>query len=314
MKYGYLVDKKFREAFEHFLGYRPKYYGELMLSDEALAFNPWVQQVWSDLRECSIESIGDAAQRLRRIQRDWVPYSYHLRRRTELIAEKLRAPAQKTLCEFPALGAQRPLGVFALVENERMMYSNKLSSQFPLGQLRFDENHQDPPSRAYLKLWEAFTRMNTLPQAGERCMDLGASPGGWTWVLANLNCKVIAVDRTPLDDKLMKHDLVEFAQASAFAMQPSEVGPVDWIFSDVICYPQKLLTFVRRWIESQMCSNFICTLKFQGADNYEVIKEFLAIPNSHILHLTHNKHELTWVRLSDDYAGMKIDGCTHCII
>ena len=37
-----------------------------------------------------------------------------------------------------------------------------------------------PPSRAYQKLEEAFAWMGTAPRPGETCVDLGASPGGWT--------------------------------------------------------------------------------------------------------------------------------------
>jgi 23S rRNA (cytidine2498-2'-O)-methyltransferase len=38
-------------------------------------------------------------------------------------------------------------------------------------------------------------------------------------------------------------------------------------------------------------------LKFQGDDHYGVIRDFAAIPGGHVLHLSHNKHELTWMRL-----------------
>ena len=43
--------------------------------------------------------------------------------------------------------------------------------------------------------------------------------------------------------------------------------------------------------------NFVCTIKFQGATDFETMRAFAAIPGSRLLHLHHNKHELTWVRL-----------------
>ena len=74
-----------------------------------------------------------------------------------------------------------------------------------------------------------------------------------------------------------------------------EEEPFDWIFSDVICYPERLLEWVTRWIASEKCSNFIVTLKFQGTEHYGVIPKFAALHGSHILHLSSNKHELTWI-------------------
>ena len=61
------------------------------------------------------------------------------------------------------------------------------------GEYEFQEDKTSPPSRAYLKLWELFTRLGHWPRSGERVLDLGASPGGWTFVLANqLGANVVA--------------------------------------------------------------------------------------------------------------------------
>ena len=84
---------------------------------------------------------------------------------------------------------------------------------------------------------------------------------------------------------------------SAFALDPRSVGRVDWLFSDVICYPKRLLALIRRWLEAGTVRRFACTIKFQGATDFETMREFAAIPGSQLLHLHHNKHELTWVRL-----------------
>ncbi|MGZ3426947.1 MAG: SAM-dependent methyltransferase [Polyangia bacterium] len=39
------------------------------------------------------------------------------------------------------------------------------------------------PSRAAMKLEEAFLWLDRAPDPGDVCVDLGAAPGGWTWVL-----------------------------------------------------------------------------------------------------------------------------------
>jgi hypothetical protein len=40
-----------------------------------------------------------------------------------------------------------------------------------------------PPSRAYLKLWEVFSRLGVTPKKDDLCLDLGPSPRGWSWEL-----------------------------------------------------------------------------------------------------------------------------------
>ena len=44
--------------------------------------------------------------------------------------------------------------------------------------------------------------------------------------------------------------------------------------------------------------NFVCTIKFQGETDHGAAAAFAAIPGSRLLHLHHNKHELTWMRLA----------------
>ena len=64
--------------------------------------------------------------------------------------------------------------------------------------MEFIEDKHSPSSRAYLKLWETFTRFQEYPKEGDKCLELGAAPGGWTWVLANLGCKVTLSIEPPL--------------------------------------------------------------------------------------------------------------------
>jgi 23S rRNA (cytidine2498-2'-O)-methyltransferase len=41
--------------------------------------------------------------------------------------------------------------------------------------------------------------------------------------------------------------------------------------------------------------NFVCTLKFQGETDHDSAAAFAAIPGARLLHLHHNKHELTFL-------------------
>lgn len=162
------------------------------------------------------------------------------------------------------------------------------------GEVNFNENKTDPPSRAYLKLWEFFTITGQFPKAGEKVMDLGSSPGGWTWVLDQLGANVLSVDKAPLSPDLKLSKRVKHIEESAFGLEPKQIGPVDWLFSDIICYPERLLQLVNRWREAKMARNFVCTIKFQGETNMDVVKQFAAIDGANVRHLFNNKHELTF--------------------
>lgn len=257
----------------------------------------WAENVWLDPVRIPIASIGDAAKRLKALQRNWWPYSYQLHRRIQLIQEQLPHVAAKPL-EFPDTRVKAPLGSYTLLDQDTLLASPNCTSLFPNGEPRFRQFKEGPPSRAYLKLFEALTRIGTHPAAGETCVELGASPGGWTWVLARLGAQVIAYDRADLDPSLMRLPNVKAVKGDAFAATPDKVGAIDWLFSDIICYPERMLEHARLWLDSGLCKNFVCTVKFQGTAHYGVIPEFLKIPGSQLFHLFHNKHELTWVRLA----------------
>jgi len=109
-------------------------------------------------------------------------------------------------------------------------------------------NRRGPPSRAYLKLWEALTVFGCRPEPGETCLDLGASPGGWSWALQGMGAHVVSVDKAPLAPEIARLPGIEHRQESAFALDPRVIGPVDWVFSDVVCYPERLLALVERWL------------------------------------------------------------------
>ncbi len=169
-----------------------------------------------------------------------------------------------------------------------MLASGSKSSPFPNGECRFLEDHIGPPSRAYLKLWEALTRLGIRPGPGDDCLDLGASPGGWTWVLARLGAEVTAVDKAPLDPAVAAMPGVSAMIESAFALPPR---PVDWLVCDVIAYPARTLALLERWLP--FARHVVCTIKFQGDTDHDSAERIAALPGVRLVHLFHNKHELT---------------------
>lgn len=294
---AYLAAEGFEDQLRVELGRRiVAEHGRLMICDGPASPTAWAANVWHAAQEIEIASIGDAANRLRAIQRNWALYAPEHFRRARLIAEKLPHVSARPLV-FPAPAPAAPLGSWTLLAPDRMLAAAECSSAFPNGEIEFVEDREGPPNRAYLKLWEALTRLRRYPQAGEICLDLGASPGGWSFVLAGLGAKVIAIDKSPLDAKVAAMDGVQWRQDSAFALEPAEFAGVDWLFCDVICYPARLLKMVQRWLERGRVRNFVCTLKFQGETDHDTARAFAAIEGAQLFHLHHNKHELTWALL-----------------
>jgi 23S rRNA (cytidine2498-2'-O)-methyltransferase len=264
----------------------------------------WVRNRWNNPFKLEFDSISEAVSGLRDIQRNWAPSLFTQFRRGALIASKL-PPINRKPRPFPwKLPAGVPMGSWTLLDAHTMLAAPDCDSPFPGGIIEFEEDKQGPPSRAYLKLQEALIRAGgRLPGPGERCLDAGACPGGWTWVLVRLGAEVLMVDRSPPEERILALPGVRFMNYDAFTLKPEDIGPLDWLFSDVICYPTRLLGWVEKWLDSGLCKNFICTIKWQGKADlrgqwFETTRCFARVPGSRIVHLYHNHHELTWIKLS----------------
>ncbi|MDE2228252.1 MAG: hypothetical protein KGL11_04330 [Alphaproteobacteria bacterium] len=294
---GYLAPAGFVNDLKHELGAAVREtHGRLVIAEGPPRPVAWVANVWHAPRRLTIASIGDAAKQLRAIQRNWVLYPTAYHRRAALIVEKLTKVSAKPL-RFGVPAPTAPLGSWTLLDADTVLAAAKCSSPFPNGEARFVED-KTAPSRAYLKLWELFTLIGERPHLGETCLDLGASPGGWSWVLARLGARVMAVDKAPLAPSVTQLPNVTVLRQSAFALEPDAIGPVDWLFSDVICYPSRLYALIEKWMRAGTVRRFVCTVKFQGATDFEIAQRFARIPGARLLHLHHNKHELTWLKLS----------------
>lgn len=266
------------------------WHGRLALSADPPVASAWALDVWTAPQEIEVPSVKAAADELRKIQRNWSAYAVQNHRRMALIAERL-PPVKARPLVFPEPAPTSHLGAWTLLAPDRMLATPDKTSPFVNGECMFEEDHIGPPSRAYLKLWEAFTRLGVWPRAGETCLDLGASPGGWTFVLAKLGACVTAIDKAPLDQRVAAMPGVTWRAESAFALPPE---PVDWLCSDIVAYPDRLLALVGIWIAAGAARKILCTLKFQGETDNTAAAAFAAFPGARLMHLWHNKHELTF--------------------
>jgi 23S rRNA (cytidine2498-2'-O)-methyltransferase len=165
----------------------------------------------------------------------------------------------------------------------------------PQGIVEIPDDRQ-APSRAFKKLLEAEVILGARIEAGHTCVDLGACPGGWTYIALARGATVQALDRTLLRDDLMRNPALHFTRQDAFTFLPEQ--PVDWLLSDVIAYPDRILELLKRWIDAKRCRQFVVTIKFKGADDYPklaLITEFLRSNTAwfRLRRLYHNKNEVT---------------------
>ena len=166
------------------------------------------------------------------------------------------------------------------------------------GQRRMADDPQ-APSRAYLKIEEAYLVLREAPQAGETVADLGAAPGGWSYSAAKRGARVLAVDNGPLKGGALGHPLIRALAEDAFKFRPER--KMDWLFCDLIEDPHKVLELLRAWVQAGWCRKFVVNLKFGRNDPLALIQEALSpktgiAPRCSVLrvrHLYHDREEIT---------------------
>jgi 23S rRNA (cytidine2498-2'-O)-methyltransferase len=199
----------------------------------------------------------------------------------------------ETLVQLGMLTVDRGfLSCLSAIDRQRMQGALSI---LPAGALKIRDDKR-PPSRAYRKLIEAQAHLGLAIGSGHQCVDLGASPGGWSWVALEQGASVIAVDRAPLRDDLMRHERIRFVQGDGFAFEPE--GVVDWLLCDIIAFPERSIELIEAWVSKKLCRALVVTVKFRGSEDYErleALKTFLRLPANRcvIRHLSSNKNEVT---------------------
>src|SRR5262249_19156194 len=106
------------------------------------------------------------------------------------------------------------------------------SSRWPMGIPRL-RMPRSAPSRSTLKLAQAIAEFLDEKERGKSlapgmtAVDLGASPGGWTWQLVQRGFMVTAVDNGAMDPALMETGQVKHRRDDGFHFKPQE--PADWM-------------------------------------------------------------------------------------
>jgi 23S rRNA (cytidine2498-2'-O)-methyltransferase len=153
------------------------------------------------------------------------------------------------------------------------------------------------PSRAAMKLAEAFHWLDRAPDPGDLCVDLGAAPGGWTWVLLERRARVIAVDPAFLARSLQRKKGLEHVRGDAFKFEPPE--PVDWLFSDMAWRPLESAALLAKWARRGWARLMIANIKLPMKKKAEMlvrVREILTDGgwrNLRVRQLYHDREEVT---------------------
>lgn len=169
-----------------------------------------------------------------------------------------------------------------------------LISSFPRGEIPLAED-KSAPSRAFTKLVEAEQRLGRRIERGQTCVDLGASPGSWSYIAIQRGAHVIAVDRSELRADLMYNTRLHFEMTDAFKYMPPQT--VDWLVCDVISAPQRSIDLLLEWLRGKRMRNFVVTIKFKGHDEYALLETLkheapALCEEFHLLRLCANKNEV----------------------
>ena len=138
------------------------------------------------------------------------------------------------------------------------------SSPWPLGIPRL-RVHAEAPSRSALKLEEALLVLldederKLLLRDNMQAADLGAAPGGWSWVLMRHGMKVTSVDNGPLRQNLLDSGRVDHLRADGFSWQPKQT--LDWMVCDMVEQPRRVAARMAEWFREGWCRQAVFNLK-----------------------------------------------------
>jgi 23S rRNA (cytidine2498-2'-O)-methyltransferase len=175
------------------------------------------------------------------------------------------------------------------------------SSRWPMGIPRL-RAPSAAPSRSAVKLAEALLEFAPARrfEPGLQAVDLGASPGGWTWQLVQRGFMVTAVDNGAIDAKLLDSGQVRHRREDGFGYRPPD--PVALMVCDMVESPSRIARLVARWIADEWSREVIFNLKLPMKKRWEELERCRAIIDEALggggyylrfKHLYHDREEVT---------------------
>jgi 23S rRNA (cytidine2498-2'-O)-methyltransferase len=149
------------------------------------------------------------------------------------------------------------------------------SSPYPMGIVRLRFPAQ-APSRSTLKLEEGLLTLLSAEErelelkAQMRAVDLGASPGGWTWQMTERGISVIAIDNGPMDKTLMQSGFVEHLRVDGFHYCPPRQQ--DWVLCDMVEQPARIAELMANWVAKGWARQALFNLKLPMKKRFDELQ------------------------------------------
>ena len=200
-----------------------------------------------------------------------------------------------------------PEVIISVFTGENKIYAGMSKSEENLsiwsGGMRHYAFNNQIISRAEFKLLELFEYFPDLLKNPGTALDLGASPGGWTKILAEKNFKVTAIDPNKLDCVLLSNPNIEYHKGLAenFENFISKNKKFDLIVNDMRMYAvqsAKIMIKAHGYLKENGCA--VMTLKLNKDNKTKTIKDALNILREKydvlfVKQLFHNRLEVTVV-------------------
>ncbi len=161
------------------------------------------------------------------------------------------------------------------------------------------------PSRAYLKLREGVSWPGLPLKKGEIALELGSAPGGASFALLEQGLSVIGVDPADMAPVVRENPAFRHIRLQAKQLRLDEVGPVDWLFSDMNIAPDEALDAVAKLVgklDKQRLLGALLTLKLtnwsKAQDVPELVRKLLerlltlGFAHAQAAQLYYNRHEI----------------------
>jgi 23S rRNA (cytidine2498-2'-O)-methyltransferase len=157
------------------------------------------------------------------------------------------------------------------------------------------------PSRSYLKMEEALSIFGESPGKGASVIDLGASPGGWTWSALKRGARVTALDNGAMSPAIAGHPGLTHLKQDAFSFKPQKGQLPDWLFCDMVVRDLDTFNLLLNWVKQKWCRYFIVNLKTGHGTSEDLIRKVMDHKSGiapycsvyRLIHLFHDENELT---------------------
>ena len=153
-------------------------------------------------------------------------------------ARSLRGVFEENGCQVVLAGAEPVLSCYLTPATIVLGFNQAADSlsDWPGGRIRL-ARRPEQVSRAEFKLEELFAISPVTPGRLDRCLDLGAAPGGWTRILRGLGPEVWAVDPARLAPGVEADPGVHYVRATAGEFLRSTKRTFDMVVNDMRMEP-----------------------------------------------------------------------------